>query len=150
MRDRDSLRVVISCGLGVGLLLILVATFGCGAVPTGPDSGDPREAHILAETARFAAALRVSVRGVVTDQAYLVPAPKPLFTGEKVPAAGWYDDGIAYYYRPVVLRLTLESVSALAAHETCHALHRDEAGADRCAAELLAGSKGLLWWETAE
>ena len=119
--------------------LALALAVGCGSVPTGPDSGDPREAHVVAETARFAAALRVEVRGVVTDEVYMVPASVPSYQGQKVPAAGWYKDGVARYYRPVILERSLGYGTALAAHEVAHALFRDEAGADRCAALLLAG-----------
>ena len=123
-------------------LALAVLCWHCGSGitgVTGPSSGDPREEHVIAETARFASLLGVNVRGVVTDQEYLVPALHPLYPGEKVPAAGWYKDGEAYYWRPEVLRRTLAQGSALAAHETAHSLFKDEAGANACAALLLDG-----------
>jgi len=121
------------------LVVALALLVGCGSVPTGPDSGDPREDHILAETARFASMLRVKVRGVVTDEVYLVPPSVPAYPGELVPAAGWYRDGVARYYRRQVLKQSLEYGSALAAHEVAHALFHDEAGASGCASMLLGG-----------
>jgi len=124
--------------LALLLFAALLTLMACGGgVPTGPDSGDPREAHIVSETARFASMLHVSVRGIVTDERYMVPAGMPTYPGEKVPAAGWYKDGVARYYRPVVLERTLEGGSGLAAHESCHAIHDDEDGANKCAAVLL-------------
>lgn len=123
-------------------LAMAVLCCHCGSGITGvvgPSSGDPREEHIVAETSRFAAILGTSVRGVVTDQEYLVPAMRPLYPGEKVPAAGWYSNGVAHYWRPEVLRRSLAQGSALAAHETAHSLFKSEDGANACAALLLQG-----------
>lgn len=101
-----------------------------------PPSGDPREQHVLDETARFASMLGVNVRGVLTDYVYNVRCTD----GTMCPAAGWYADGRAYYWRPNLLKRDADYGTALAAHESCHALHKDDAGADRCASRLLSGS----------
>ena len=119
------------------LLAVLVLTVGCDT-PTGPDSGDPREAHVLSETDRFAGMLGVRVKAVVTDEVYSVLASNPKYPGEKVPAAGWYNNGLIKYWRPVILERSMDYGTALAAHETCHALFKQEDGADSCASRLLA------------
>lgn len=111
-----------------GFLLV-----GCGGTNIVQPDGDPREQHVLDETARFAGMLRVKVHGVLTDDEYIVNCGD----GTRCPAAGWYAGGVAYYWRPHLLKKDLAYGSALAAHETCHALHYDEKKADACAQELL-------------
>jgi hypothetical protein len=143
MGDRAVVRRDVAVGV-VAAILLTVALGGCGGGSpfervTGTPSGDPREDHVVAETARFAGMLGVRVRGVVTDVTYLVPAQAPRYPGERVPAAGWYAHGVAYYYRPVVLTRDAAYLTRLAAHETCHALHRSEEGANACAAGLVGG-----------
>jgi len=102
--------------------------------PSVPPSGDPREQHVLDETTRFAGLLGVSVRGVLTDHVYNVRCSD----GTMCPAAGWYADGRAYYWRPNLLKHDADFGTALAAHEVCHATNPDDVGADACAATLLA------------
>lgn len=98
----------------------LVALCGCGGItPTAP-SGDPREEHVLAETVRFATTLHVRVSGVLTDDIFWTTASDG--SGDKVPAAGWYEHGTAYYWRPHLLKQDLAYGTALAAHEVCHAI----------------------------
>ena len=123
-------------------LALLVTLSGCATrrphsnAPSVSPSGDPREQHVLDETARFASILGVNVRGVITTHVY----PVRQSDGTMGPAAGWYADGKAYYYRPKILSRDEAYGSALAAHECCHALHHGEAEADTCAATLLAQS----------
>jgi len=108
---------------------------GCGQLTgTGASSGDPREEHILMETQRFAALLNVRVHAVVTDEVYMVRSSDG---SSMVPAAGWYYGGNIKYWRPVVIERSFEYGSALAAHETCHALYYEEKWADQCAQGLL-------------
>ena len=62
----------------------------------------------------------MSVKGVVTDTIYLCDCGDG--SGQKCYAAGWYNSGKAYYWRKFVLEQTVNSVlTALAAHEVCHA-----------------------------
>lgn len=122
--------------------LCLVLLAGCGSVPTGPDSGDPREAHVLAETARFAAALRLKVTAVVTDEVYMVPAIRPAYPGEKVPAAGWNHDGHIKYWRPAILRESFEYGTLLAAEEVCHSITEEhDARLAACIAQVTGGNR---------
>lgn len=95
------------CGTGIGWNLV------------SPSS--EIEAAVLEATSRHAATLGLNVRGQITDER----------CGE---AAGWYDRGVAYFYRPyLATQATLgdepcsdpegrcERVGGLAAHEVCHA-----------------------------
>jgi hypothetical protein len=118
------LRFVIACSI--------LAIVGC-ETPTDPSSGDPKEEHILSETQRFAGILNIRVRAVVTNEIYMVMASDG---SGKVPAAGWYNDGVIKYYRPVVIERSMEYGSQLAAHETCHVLFSSEKAADDCARTL--------------
>lgn len=97
--------------------LALLFMVGCGGAwsPVSPSSGP--EEFILGETTRFATKLRVKVRGELTDTVYSV-----MYNGVPTPAAGWYDRGVAYYYRPYIAKQTNETCSAIAAHEVCHAV----------------------------
>lgn len=109
------------------LLLVLLA-----CAPTAPT--DPKEGHVLAETGRFAALLRVDVHAEVTDRVHTVTC----MDGTRCPAAGWYQDGRIEYYRPVILERDMAYGTALAAHEVCHAISiqhdpRHQACVDRMA-----------------
>lgn len=118
--------------LAVAAALMAAACGGEWTFPTA--ESDPREAHVLAETAHFAARLRVHVRGVVTDEVYVVIGTR----GEPVPAAGWYSRGVAYYWRRELLRRDRAWGTALAAHEVCHARFFDHGPAhSACVEELL-------------
>lgn len=102
----------------LAVVLAGVLTAACGVERTLPTAGSyPREAHVLAQTAHFASRLHVNVRGVVTDEVYVVRGTN----GEPVPAAGWYSRGVAYYWRRELLRRDEAFGTALAAHEVCHA-----------------------------
>ncbi len=111
---------------------ILALLISCGGTTIVAPDGDPREQHVLDETARFAGILHVNIRGALTDHVYEVRCSD----GTMCPAAGWYEGGTAYYWRPNLLERDLAYGTALAAHETCHALHHDEAGANECAEGL--------------
>ena len=123
----------------VVLAIALVLLPACAArrphsnAPSVPPSGDPREQHVLDETARFAAILGVNVRGVLTDHVYNVRCSD----GSMCPAAGWYADGKAYYWLPAILSHDDAYGTALAAHEVAHSLFHDESEADACASDLL-------------
>ena len=78
--------------------------------------------------------LGVNVRGVLTNYVYKVRHSD----GTMGPASGWYANGRAYFYRPKIVSSDEAYGTALAAHEVCHAKSYDDAGADACAAELLA------------
>lgn len=138
MTARRSMWTALLCFAAAGLLVVLA---GCQRLwPTVAPSADPREVHVLAETARFAAALKVSVTGRITEHVLLVNASVPRYPGEKVPAAGWYHEGVAYYFRPAILAGDLAYGTALAAHETCHATTRSEVVANQCAQRLIGGN----------
>jgi hypothetical protein len=115
------------------VIAALAAITGCDAWPTSPSTGTEQESVVIAATAEFASRLHVQVRGELTDEVYEVNCND----GTRCPAAGWYSSGTAYYWRPFLITKGVEYARALAAHETCHALHHDEEGADRCAQELL-------------
>ena len=131
--------------LALAALPLLV---GCAnrRVPTAAPA-HPNETHVLAETQRFARVLGFKVEGVITTRPYMVPASKPLYDGELVPAAGRWVAGWIEYYRPVVQERTQVYLTQLAAHEVAHAWRRDkhsdgkaaEDRADACARLLVAG-----------
>ena len=120
-------------------LALLMTLPACAArrphsnAPSVPPSSDPREQHVLDETARFAAILGVNVRGVLTDHVYNVRCSD----GTICPAAGWYADGRVYFWRPAILSHDDAYGTALAAHEVAHSLFHDDAEADTCANNLL-------------
>jgi len=120
------------------LAALLLAGCALHRMPTAAPS-HPLEHHVLSETARFAARIGVKVQGVITTRARMVPAIAPLYPGEKVPAAGWYSNGRAEYFRWVIRDHDRDYGTALAAHEVCHARHHGEAEADACARLLVAG-----------
>ena len=123
----------VAAALGAMLLL------GCAARMHTSPATHPNEMHVILETQRFAALLGVVVDGVITTKPYMVPAAKPLYAGEKVPAAGRYVGGRIEYYRPVIQGRSQEYGTALAAHEVAHVLFHGEADADACANLLLSG-----------
>lgn len=102
------------------LLLVLVGCAKAGWSPVSP-SGDVEQA-LLAYTSTYAARLGWNVRGEITDTR----------KREQLDAAGWYDRGVAYYYRPAIhdfVTLTdgecpaaprCELASGIAAHEVAH------------------------------
>lgn len=104
-------------------LLALLAAACSAESPTNPDTVPAvteSEAFVLSETARFAGMLNVKVRGEITDYLYAVDCP-----GGGAPkgcvAFGWYHRGTAYYHRPSVGRYP-DQLTAVAAHEVCHAV----------------------------
>lgn len=108
------------------LVIAALLAAGCGnAYNPVASSGTEQEAWILAETARIAGVLNVRVHGELTDHVYSIkqgtggcPAdyPTPCIAG------GWLEGGTAYYYRPWVLRQSLENLTDTAGHEVCHAV----------------------------
>lgn len=108
-------------GVALGLLVA-----GCGFRYEATAPRDPVEESLLAETARAAGAIQVNVHGEITDtisSAQITPdAPAPV---------AWYSGGIAWYYRPQVVKYVSlgdepgkVSTRNIATHEVCHALSR--------------------------
>lgn len=98
--------------------LLALSSAGCGASGWGtvPSDGE-KEVVLLRETDRVAAVLHVKVRGEITDK--LSKYQDPL-------TAGFYDGGVAYFYRPVIEQyVSLEECPNVAAHEVCHAISRN-------------------------
>ena len=97
------------------LVIAALLAASCGNVynPVS-SSGTEQEAWVLAETARIAGVLNVRVHGELTDHVY---SP-----GEGQVAAGWYEGGVAYYYRPWIMKQSLETLTDVAGHEVCHAV----------------------------
>ena len=128
------------------LVLAALLLSGCAKrIHTSPPA-HPNETHVLAETQRFARVLGIKVEGVITTKPYMVPAARPLYDGEKVPAAGRWVHGRIEFYRPMIQEQSQEQSSWLAAHEVAHAFYDDEhsdgkpaeARADMCAMHLMA------------
>jgi hypothetical protein len=137
--------------LAVVLLAVLlqgcaIRSFMTPPLHTSPPS-HPNETHVLAETQRFAGMLGIKVKGVITTKPHMVPASRPRFDGEMVPAAGRWVHGHIEYFRPVVRERSREYLTSLAAHEVSHAWRGDkhsdgkpaEDRADACARLLVAG-----------
>jgi len=125
---RDIREVLIAWTIGLLSMAAACALFvGCvsSVYPTeAEESFTAVEMALVDDTARWAAQLGVSVRGVVTSRmhvrlAYLNPT-------------AWYEAGVAYYYRPNVARYVrlvptpgCETAANVAAHEVAHALFHD-------------------------
>jgi hypothetical protein len=139
--------------LSVVLAALLLAGCALHRMPTAAPS-HPNETHVLAETQRFAERLGITVRGVITTKPHMVPASRPEFDGEKVPASGtwrkcrFFRDSRIEYYRPLIQEGTQEWATRLAAHEVAHAFYNDDGDsggkaaedrADACARLLVAG-----------
>lgn len=96
--------------------VLLFSLTACGSQWDPVSATGVNELHILAETSRFAGLMGVKVRGEITDTPYLY--------GGQV-ATGWYQGGVAYYYRPHVEKLNnngfAETTTNVACHEVCHA-----------------------------
>jgi len=109
-----------------GFLLVL-ALAGCGFHWSVVGPADEKEYLLISETARYAGLVGVRVTGEIVDKLSPAQADAQLKTG--VTPAGWYDQGVAYYYRPQIrenmsieLEAGKETVSNVAAHEVCHAI----------------------------
>lgn len=94
-----------------------LALAACGAAYNIVTPSSPEESFILGETTRLATKLQVKVTGAVTDTRY----PTILPDGTPSYAAGWYDRGTCYYYRPWVVKQEPAALTFVAAHEVCHA-----------------------------
>jgi len=111
----------------IGLLSIAAAAAlltGCAsAYPTEPDEEfSAVEMALVDNTARWAAQLGVNVRGEITSRMH------PGLTS--LNPAGWYEAGVAYYYRPNIERYVQlvptpggQTASGVAAHEVAHAIY---------------------------
>lgn len=126
---RDTRDLLLAWTIGTfALIAMCVAMVGCGITqPTeAEETFTTVERALVDNTARFAAELRVSVRGEITSKLH------PSLVAANVVAAAWYEKGVAYYYRPNIAKYVrlvpepgMETAANIAAHETCHALHRD-------------------------
>lgn len=115
----------------VAILALLVASCVSPLAPT-----TPQEEHVLAETARFAEKLGKNVVGVLTDEVY---SPGTWENGTPQIAAGWYNAGKAYYYRPYLNTKDLAYGTQLAAHEVCHAKEWHHGPAHEACVQMLLG-----------
>lgn len=104
-------------------LVALVATgAACGFRYLPTDASNDVETTLLSETARAAGALSVNVHGEMTNTIAKGQCPP----GQEAPV-GWYQAGVAWYYRPQVARFVSIEVEAgketarnVAGHEVCH------------------------------
>jgi hypothetical protein len=121
-------------------ILVVALALGCSAWSPVSSSGTPQEELVLSETLRFAMVLGVKVHGELTDSIYWVKEYNPYYVGEPTYAAGWYQNGVCYYYRPWVVRQEVSVMSSLAAHEVCHSqsLNHDQQHS-QCVERLLGG-----------
>jgi len=111
----------------IGLLSMAAAAAllaGCAAAyPTEPDEAfSAVEMALVDHTARFAGQLGVNVRGEITIKMHPGLA--------SLNPTGWYEAGVAYYYRPNVERYVClvptpggQTASNVAAHEVAHAIY---------------------------
>ena len=121
-------------------LAALVALFGCSPWSPVSPSGTPQEEFVLSETLRFAKILNVKVHGELTDSIYWVDASNPAYIGEKVYAAGWYQNGVCYYYRPWLVKQEMATMTYIAAHEVCHAIYNNHSlQHGQCTQNLIGG-----------
>lgn len=101
------------------VLAFWLASLGCTTSPyakTVSPSGSLQEAFILGECKRFAAQLRLDVGCSLSDTFWLVDPATGAY------AAGWYNQGTAYFYQPWVQQQEdFSKLSYVAAHEVCHA-----------------------------
>ena len=125
---RDVRDVLTAWVIGLAAIVaLLLVTIGCGTLNRGlVDPDDEIEALLVSETARHAATLGVRVEGQLVSTC-------PYTEGR----LGWYEGGIAYYYRPLVEKQVVvargdrcpdyprcEAATNIAAHEVCHAKYR--------------------------
>lgn len=104
----------------------VLTAIGCsGSGYTTVEPSSLVEDMLISETSRHAATLKVNVRGEITDHLPSSQVPKP---GQGTPS-GWYDGGVAYYYRPMLHVVSIEveagkeTATNVSAHEVCHAKH---------------------------
>lgn len=103
-----------------GLALVLAA---CAGLPTVDPVGE-NEAFVVAEAARYAGELGLRVRGeITTETRWFKPGEAGCPSSPPIGcyAAGYYDAGVAYFYRPWVARQERPALSEVACHEVCHA-----------------------------
>lgn len=106
-----------------GAVVPVLVSLGCNFEYSFVEPSGIVEEMLISETARFAGILGVQVRGEITDKL----APNQI--SAVVTPLSWYDEGIAYYYRPMLHRVSLtpeagkETATNIAAHEVCHSKH---------------------------
>lgn len=118
------MRRLLDIGIIAALALVGALVVGCSFKyqPTGASS--EVEGVLLKETARSAGALSVNVHGEITET---------ISKGQQAPGqndpVGWYQAGVAWYYRPQVARYVSlepeaghETARNVAGHEVCHAV----------------------------
>lgn len=123
----------------IALIAILMA--GCGFKYSPTEASSPIEDELLSKTALFAGMKSLRVHGEITET---------IEDSQKVEGlVGWYDAGVAWYYRPAVLKYVslsgelcpeaprCELAKNIAAHEVCHAISRQHDPAHwECSASL--------------
>jgi len=87
------------------------------------DPSSDVEGVLISETARFAGLHGVKVRGEITEKL----SPAQAASGQN--PTGWYEAGVAYYYRPMIAKYVTveptaghETATNVAHHEVCHAV----------------------------
>jgi len=99
---------------------------GCGFKYLPTEASDPIEEELLKKTALFAGVKNLQVHGEITET---------ITDSQKVEGlVGWYDKGVAWYWRPAIMKYVslsgelcpeaprCELAVNIAAHEVCHAV----------------------------
>ena len=114
--------LVVFCLLTLLAFVIAVLLGACGFAYEPTSATTAVELMLLSETARHAATLGAKVRGEITETISTgqIPCVGPWPTG-------WYQAGVAWYYRPMVGKYVSiepeaghETATNVSAHECCH------------------------------
>lgn len=107
--------------------IVLLAGCNFRYEPTAANS--VLEEALLSETARAAGALNVRVHGEITDTISPAQIEQVNQAGGKGTPTGWYQAGVAWYYRPRIEPTVSidptpgkETARNIAGHEVCHAI----------------------------
>lgn len=102
---------------------------GCGFRYEPTSANGVVEETLLAETARAAGVLNVRVHGEITDTISKGRVEQANQAGGAGLPTGWYQAGVAWYYRPrVAVTVSIdptpgrETARNVAGHEVCHAI----------------------------
>lgn len=117
----DLRRVCPGLITGVFLAVLVLAGCGGGSTWTPTEASNPVEDALISDTAKWAGVKSVKVRGEITDE---------VLDAQKVEGlVGFYDRGVAWYYRPMVAKYVSiedepghETAGNVSAHEVCHAV----------------------------
>lgn len=111
------------------LIPFVLLLAGCNFRYEPTSANSPVEEMLLAETARAAGALSVRVHGEITDTISPAQIGQTNQAGGAGLPTGWYQAGVAWYYRPrVAVTVSIdpepgrETARNVAGHEVCHAV----------------------------